>query len=391
VAAVWAVSVWADDALKGVVDPYDAPDQRAKFFKVAGSGNELDKEKFLADQKAGGHLIAPFEKWETAALFDKNKNGTLDWFEFEAYRQAMRAAVMAEFDKDKNGKLADAERVDALKALTDGKVTIKPAPEAARALPPGFMGMAGGPGGEATSQPTSQPGRVRRDMTPEERQAMMEERQRQMEEWRKRHEEEMLKRFDKNGDGVLDDEERAIMAATLKQEQRDMMMEHMPAPMKEFTLRNFNADGSGKLSEEDWKAFEEFGRESQQMFQGLQTLAFDKDATEAERRAAMLKWAPVGMKIQQNMNKRAEEAGGHQALGEKMMAGVSRYMERFEKQAVADHGGKPSAASRTAMLKLIDADIRERAKKVSTSGSGKLEPAEGEKLFMEMMDEFLKE
>ena len=75
----------------------------------------------------------PFEKWETAVAFDQNKNGTLDWFEFAEYRQAMRKAVLTACDKDKDSKLTGDERTAALKLLTDGKLVIKPEPELERA------------------------------------------------------------------------------------------------------------------------------------------------------------------------------------------------------------------------------------------------------------------
>ena len=126
------------DALTNAVDPYDAGDQKVKFFKAAGKTNELDAKAFEADRKAGGGLVMPFEKWETAVAFDANKNGKLDWFEFVEYRQAMRKAVLAAYDKDKNGKLTGDERTAALKLLASGKLVIKPDPEAERvgARPP---------------------------------------------------------------------------------------------------------------------------------------------------------------------------------------------------------------------------------------------------------------
>ena len=161
VAAVMAVSVLADDASKAsdaakadalthVVDPYNAADQKAKFDKLSGKTGELDAKTFEADRKAGDNLIMPFEKWETAVLFDKDKNSTLDWFEFDAYRQAMRKAVLAACDEDKDGKLTGDERTAALKRLAEGQLTIKPDAERATGLPPGF-------GAVVDTGPTSAP------------------------------------------------------------------------------------------------------------------------------------------------------------------------------------------------------------------------------------------
>jgi len=127
------------DALTFVVDPYDVADQKIKFLRAAGKTGELDAKAFDVDQKAGDNLIQPYETWATAVGFDKNKNGTLDWFEFDAYRQAMRKAVFVTCDNNRDGNLSGDERVVALKLLAGGKLVIKPGVdlERAGALPPG--------------------------------------------------------------------------------------------------------------------------------------------------------------------------------------------------------------------------------------------------------------
>jgi len=159
-----AVSVLADDAspkadaLTNTVDPVDVADQKLKFLRAAGKTGELDKNGFETDRKTGGGLVLPFEKWETAVAFDKNKNGTLDWFEFEAYRQAMRKAVLAACDKNKDNQLTGDERTAALKLLADGKPVIKPETERDRAgARPPQAGPADTNGAAAASQPASQP------------------------------------------------------------------------------------------------------------------------------------------------------------------------------------------------------------------------------------------
>jgi len=126
----------ARDALTYAVDPYNVVDQKTKFFKLAGRTGELDAKTFEADREAGGNLIQSFEKWETAVAFDKDKNSTLDWVEFDAYREAMRDAVLAAFDKNRDNKLIGIERDEALKALAAGKVIIKPADAPRGAIPP---------------------------------------------------------------------------------------------------------------------------------------------------------------------------------------------------------------------------------------------------------------
>jgi len=323
------------DALTNAVDPYDMTDQKIKFFKAVGNDNELDEKEFLANQKAGGGLVLPFEKWATALAFDANKNGSLDWFEFDAYRQAMRKVVLAAYDKNKDGKLTGNERIAALKALADGKVEIKPPVETPRGGASADAGD-GQPGGSVVaSQPASRP-------------------------VASLSYEEAVKKYDKDGDGKLNNEERAVWQRDL----RDETVKTLPAPMREFLLRNFDADRDGKFSDEEWSASRVFQKNASQTMMGW-SLVFDKDTTEAERRETMQQ---VGMRIDQAMNKRANSDGQPSpeqiaALRQKTIVGMARYMERFEKQALADNGGKPSAATRAALLNAIDADIRDRAKK----------------------------
>ncbi|MCL2701696.1 MAG: hypothetical protein FWE88_08385 [Phycisphaerae bacterium] len=384
-AAMWAVSVLADDALTKAVDPYDQADQKVKFFKTAGNSGELDQKKFLADQKAGGGLILPFEKWETAAAFDKNKNGTLDWFEFEAYRQAMRAAVLAGFDKNKDGKLTGDERAAALKALTDGKVVIKPGAEAPRAFPP-----------TAASQPT----RISLEAS-----GLSEETIRHIKEKipnavavDTRDTKDTDIRIVYCGDGqmrILDmrsEEEQAWLAAIVRrnEERRERML---ASPLREFLLRNFDADGDGKLSDKDGEGAmcDAFLFELQTTMMNWQSVMFDKDTTNDERH-----------EIERTLNERIELAAGKRIHGggppspekedafqKQIEIGMARYIERIEKQVIPNHGGKPSKASRAALLKAIEADFRERAKKNGMT-NGKLTLDDGEKLFLELMDEWLK-
>jgi Ca2+-binding EF-hand superfamily protein len=57
--------------------------------------------------------------------------------------------------------------------------------------------------------------------------------------------EEMMKRFDADGDGVLSDEERAAMEAARKEHLAERQQ------LREEMLKRFDADGDGQLSEEE--------------------------------------------------------------------------------------------------------------------------------------------
>jgi len=421
-AAVWAVSVWADDALTKAVDPYDMADQKVKFIKAAGNTNELDEKKFLADQKAGGNLIQPFEKWTTAIAFDKDKNGTLDWFEFEAYRQAMRAAVLAGFDKNKDGKLTGPEREAALKALTDGKVTIKPPAETGRgAIPPTFTPPARD-GRTAASQPASGPtSRPARWDPPAE----------------------LVQKYDTDGDGKLSDDEYDAMIQDLHQRYLDHMRQQtqtrdrqrqsgkeqfarvdrggqfgkellLAQPMQEFLLRNFDTDGDGKLSDEETKAAQAFQMDLSLSTMGCCFITLQEIVTEDGKKA--MQADSVHRNMFDAIRKRANGDGPppqpardappedwvayqravavfqtkQTAVLQKVAAGMARYATGFEKQALADNGGKPSTASRAAMLLALDLDMERRMSNAGSRG-GHPTPEIAEKFIQTMLDEFLKD
>ena len=388
----------AADALTNTVDPFDTADQKIKFLRAAGKTSELDAEVFETDRKTGNHLVMPFEKWATAVAFDKNKNGKLDWFEFEAYRQAMRAAVLAGFDKNKDGKLTGAERDAAIKALQDGKVTIKPGVEAPRgALPP----TPDDPWGD---NQRSRPPRVSR---PLETSGLSDETIRNIKKLIPNAVAVDMQDVTRSADrryltiGLYcdDGKTRAVMVPEKKEVICKMHLDTQPAPLREFFLRQFDAGGDRKLTDEEWNAYETFDDNLAKTMNGWMSLMFDKDTTQAERHEAL---TAVGPKIDLGVNQRAgrdilppknedeDDDEDMAAFYEKVNVGMVRYMERFEKRALADNGGKPNAATRAALLKALDADIRDRAEKIGMN-NGKLTPENSAKLFLELTDEWLKE
>lgn len=109
------------DLCKGVIDPYDAVAERGRFLEAAGVTNELDANSFQANRGKKNAFVRDFDRWEEILKFDQNHNGTIDWFEAEAYRQDLRKKVLALF-ADKNGRLKGKDRDAANQALQDGKV-----------------------------------------------------------------------------------------------------------------------------------------------------------------------------------------------------------------------------------------------------------------------------
>jgi Ca2+-binding EF-hand superfamily protein len=84
-------------------------------------------------------------------------------------------------------------------------------------------------------------------LSDEERKAMMEANKARMEEFRKTRE----KPFDKDGDGKLNDEERKAMMEAMQKRRPNA------GPQFQEMLKKFDKDGDGKLNEEERKAMRE--------------------------------------------------------------------------------------------------------------------------------------
>ena len=74
--------------------PYNPVAERAKFFKAAGKDSELDKTEFAADQAktnkgTKGCFVRKTDSWANIIKYDKNKSGKIDWFEADAYRRSL--------------------------------------------------------------------------------------------------------------------------------------------------------------------------------------------------------------------------------------------------------------------------------------------------------------
>ncbi len=304
------------DVAKGVVDPYDAGAERARFLAAAGVDSELSEEEFKANAAASEPFARKFDSWATLRAFDRNGNGTIDWFEADGYRKALRDAVLLAYDKDKDGKLAGEERDAANKELAAGKAPRVATPRRERPTPDGNQPRQPGQPGNRPAQP-GQPGGGRGGLTEEQRAEMLknfdkdgdgqlnrEEREAarsaQLEEWRKanpeaaarfderRAEEEkrradFTKKYDKDGDGQLSEEERREAFRAEGQARLEAWKERDPEgyarfekQQEEFTKR-FDKDGDGQLSNEERRAgFETLREEGRARFAEL-SKKYDKD------------------------------------------------------------------------------------------------------------------
>jgi len=315
----------AEDAsvVAGAIDPYDAGAERARFLAAAGVDSELSEEEFKASAAASEPFARKFDSWSTLKSFDRNGNGTIDWFEADGYRKALRDAVMLAYDKDKSGKLNDGELETANKDLAAGKVPRVSTPRRERpgtdggdqpstpgtpGATPGTPGTPGQPGGDRGNRggPTEEQRAEflkkydkdgNGELSDEERSAG---RTAQIEEWRKanpeaavrfderRAEEEkrradFTKKYDKDGNGELSDEERREGFRAEGEARLEAWKERDPEAYARFQkaredfTKKYDKDGNGELSDEERRAgFDAAREEGRKKFEEL-SKKYDKD------------------------------------------------------------------------------------------------------------------
>lgn len=105
------------EVLRGAVDPYAPVAERARFFQASGRDSELTVEEFAADRKQAAPFVRVFDHWPMLIGFDENRNGSIDWFEADAYRREVRREVLDAFCTSDDGTLAGDERATANRAL----------------------------------------------------------------------------------------------------------------------------------------------------------------------------------------------------------------------------------------------------------------------------------
>jgi len=285
------------------LDPYDPAAERTRFLQAAGIDNELDANEFDADRGKPTSFVRKFDRWDELLKCDKDKNGRIDWFEADAYRQGIRKALLAAFDADKDTRLKLAERDAANKALASDEFLRRVFPREGqpgqgpaiavgeggdrtrgrwgqRGERPREDGAAGPAAGGASPAATGDggqaaPGARRRGpdisqwdkdgdgkLNDEERKAMWNGMRQEGEKaaWG------YLKKWDADGDGNLSDEERKTMQEDLRK-QGEEVRKRWEEQLKE-TTKKFDADGDGKLSDEERKKmYEEIGRQVREALQ----------------------------------------------------------------------------------------------------------------------------
>jgi len=429
------------DICTGAVDPYSPTTQRTLFFQAAGPDNEISEKEFSADwtkaksAKQGAPAFARrFDRWRSMLAFDKNGNKTIDWFEAHAYRRDIRARVLGAYDKNKDSRLVGKEREAAVAALSAGKVPPKQTDRrlvitGGAKIPklplPGRTGSVGGapvlPGRDAAKSPP--PEWMKRFDANKDGRLSTEERRTLIDAIRHRADEKkFFREFDRNGDGEFSDEEKEDAIRAVRERQRAQFLEkhdingdgkldekeraalraerggQFRQVLERWKLRDFDADGNGKIDEAEQAEVKAFQQQMQGMGKEFRLRMADMNGdgkvTDEERKAVGQEWRQAGWKMLVKAAKYMDADGDGQVSPEETQAfrqrattAVLGWMEKFTMRFDADNSGRLDKTERTALIKGIRDEFLERCDKFDADDDGRLNPEEA----MKMLEAFGKE
>ena len=385
----------APDLLKGAIDPYNAIEERLRFFKAAGPDNELDEKEFSADAARKNGFVRKFDRWKAMLTFDKKGNKTIDWFEAKAYRLDLRKRLLAKYDANKDGKLTGPERAEANRALLAGKI---PGPPRVTSRPVRLMPD---PRRPRPAGPEVKQGRVdewymkilEKYDKDGDGQLNDEERMRYLADQADQRRKERLAKYDLDGDGKLSDEEKA---AAKRDRRRPMKM-----MMEQMKLLHFDTDNDGKINEDEKAQFDAFSKSMTDMNKRWRKRLFDFDTdgdgevSPEERQAGTKELRKMGWRMMVRMM-RAMDADGDGKVGldeqsgfmEHMQERTSEWLEKFMNKFDADGDGrilKPN--ERKALLEGMDDEFEARVKKHDKNADGRLDVTEAEDLITDFISD----
>jgi len=370
VSATAAASAQTPGLLTDVIDPYNPGKQRSLFFKAAGVDTELDAEEFRALADKTATFRQPYDQWDTMLPFDSNASKSLDWFEADAYRKTVRAAVIKQFDANSDGKLAGDERKAASAALARGKLPKLEGDAKAAAL------AQAGNADEYRQRWKKMRAEYDADgdgkLNDEERQAM---RQAMRERWRKR----ALEEYDKNGDGELSEEERQAM----RRDRGDRAGERM----KELAVKHFDTDSDGEIGEAEREAIDRFGKRWETMGKRLESKYLDYngdgEVSDSERKASRQHWMVAGATLMSKAKDWLDTNGDgelspdeHRAFRQRMQDKSFEWFDEFGMRFDDDDDGRLDEKERGAMIDGFEDEIDRRVKAADADGNGILTGAE---------------
>lgn len=204
------------DHVRELIDLYFQGHERDRFFAAAGVDGELSRQEFAAAAGRVNSFVRAYDRWASAVVYDRDRDGRLGWVEAEQYRLGIRKRVLALFDRDNDGRLAGPER-DAANAYLGagmGRPRILP-PTSSRPARTGKEPAAdhwAGPSGRGSPADPSWRSRWQQVQASydadKDGKLSGDERQRMQEGLRQHYRQRLLTQFDKNRNGVLDKDEQ---------------------------------------------------------------------------------------------------------------------------------------------------------------------------------------
>jgi len=231
------------DYLPDLMDNYSQSDEAKRFYAAAGADRVLTQEEWNTAAGMPNSFVRPYDCWEAAA-----KGGTrLNLARAVDYRIGVQKVLLAEFDKDKDGKLTGTERHEANAFLAQG---IRP-PKLDR---PGAGSQPSGPRAREEAEQwwvlrydankngaldANEGAKWQQDVAKlkEDLVKLQEEFQKAQQEWNKN--------WDKDGDGRFSAEEAEQLQAGSAKLQAESAMLHAE------WINRWDSDGDGKLSDDE--------------------------------------------------------------------------------------------------------------------------------------------
>ncbi len=347
------------DLLKDAIDPFSIGKERVLFLKAAGVDTELNEDEFNAHQAIIGGFARKYERFANLLKFDKNRNKLIDWFEADAYRRAIRGAVLAEYDADKNNRLTGKERDAANKALAAGKLP-RIALVGSKDRPGALIPRPGADGGERGGRPRGQTGEERRQEWEKLQSRLAAKYDRDgngringKEEWaaageevREYYRQREIERFDTNNDGEVSDGERR------RGRDRDMQAE---------LWRQNDRNRDGKLDGEEKQAYKnalregrdrvEHDEENRRVFMARFDRNEDGELDEQERQAIGPYYEEVRKVARESAMKQFDSNGDGELNDAERQAGREAVEKEANEKYDTDGDGKLSFRERTGAVR----------------------------------------
>ncbi len=368
----------AKDVLRDAVDPYAPGKERARFLKAAGVDTELSDQEFKANANQDNSFVRIYDKWSAMLIFDKNGDKKIDRFEANSYRRGLQGAILKKYDKDTNRRLTGQERDQANKDLAAGKVP-RPIKTAS----------------STTTEPNLPDPSQRRPFDNPDREARREQRREIFRRLQKgeitdaerklaagfvlQGRSRMVDQFDKNGDGVLDQAERAEAQASRRGK--------WWLKADDLGMKHFDENGDGKLSDDEAAGLVKFGEQLAQMGAKWDVKFSDADGdgqvSREERQLMARRLQMVGIMMLPKAMQWGDFDGDGQTTGEEWQqmaknvekaadANIKRWTEEFD----GNGDGRLDANERAALVQGINKDIDRRYSQADKNGDGKLDNLE---------------